>query len=934
MTAWAPTKPADGLLTPGRARSTTTLLSPSWALTAMLVLYPLWWVLGLQMFMWGIIPNIALIGIVMRGRVVAPPGFWIWACFIVWMIMSATQVDTTIRLAVWALRALWYLGLTSWMLLLLDRHRIPRTESIARSYVWFWSFAIVGGFAGLLWPYFQFRTPMAQILPDFLLEDAFVRSMVIPGLADIAEAAGGTPRPRAPFGFTNGWGAAVGLLTPIVIGTLISGRKIVNKKVVQLGLILSVIPGVLSLNRGLWMSLTVGLIYAAARLFAKGQVRALLAVCTLAIGVIFALYTTPLGDIATSRIENAHSNEGRASLYRETIDKVAESPFIGYGGPRPQEGFEAGPHLGTHGHIWLTLMSQGFVGAGLFFAFFVGLMWHTRSPDTELGFWCHVVLFVLLIQSFIYGLLPVELFIATGAAAIALRESTRDGARSARERWRPRSVGKIGDTPHGELVMNAGLGGSATPRSGSIFGSATLDRLSRRGPAASIGNSQPTFSSSVASSPQPATLPLESRPIAKPPSPAPTNPRLENLSPIDSTDALEWASSILFAPESLRRLVRSSTPVEPHEQIVGSFLVENEAGPELLLPTGRKATVAALRRFHDGMDRPRRRKKMAAVALAKSGALAKLWRGRVNVVTSASLALDGQASLLAHLNEVVGQPCLHAMTFGPPLRLNRKPVIQMINPQGDVVGFAKIGWNQRTKELLNNEIAWLRKLEVSVPKSFAYPAVLNAGSWRGVDYALFDPVPSTYRSEVEPSSLVGNDVFAEIAELSGTEVTPLIQSAFVDRIERYLRRHPNFNLIARYLEQHRDMPLTFGSWHGDVSPWNVSTIGGLPHIIDWEYAASPVPVAFDMFNAIFQVEVMLKRKNPEEVTTQIVGRASEMAEGTFGLSPDEISVSFGCFLIEVIAKHKFLGAPEVGPLHAFADIATRELDGRTKPHPN
>ena len=38
-----------------------------------------------------------------------------------------------------------------------------------------------------------------------------------------------------------------------------------------------------------------------------------------------------------------------------------------------------------------------------------------------------------------------------------------------------------------------------------------------------------------------------------------------------------------------------------------------------------------------------------------------------------------------------------------PARANRKPVLQLLTPQGQAAGFAKIGTNQLTRELVTAE---------------------------------------------------------------------------------------------------------------------------------------------------------------------------------------------------------------------------------------
>ncbi len=1050
MSLLAPT-PSKAIVGASPATKSGVLLRADWALFGMMGLYPLWWVLGVQMFMWAVIPNLMLISVLMRPPIVVPKGFWVWAAFLSWMVVSGTQIDTITRMAVFVLRAGWYFGVTGWMLLLLDRRRVRRTEAILKVLTLMWIFTVVGGLAGLAFPFFSFGTLARAVMPGFLLEDQFVSSMVTPGLADVQEAAGGTPRPRAPYGFTNGWGAALALLTPFAIASIQTPNVGINKRFLQIMLVISVIPGVLSLNRGLWISLSLGLIYAAVRLGARGQVKALAAVLGLCVAVVIALFVTPLGDIATDRVDNGHSDEGRASLYQETIKKVSESPVIGFGGPRPQSSFVQGPSLGTHGHLWLVLMSQGFVGAALYFGFCASMLWHTRSPNTAMGFWGHIAVFIGMIQIFFYGQLPVEIFFIFSGAMIALRESGGD-RRSARQRWRPLP-------PDTALSSAAPAAASATVSTGSgksLFSRSqpaappqtTAARLRDRA-ALTVGRSYGALGAPASAAaatadtgttlsppapapdPQPVVVPDPPPPIgpdsdpprstpaghgdeagdhtetgtpAAPTTPAakrseshlappapnqappgtsdetsqsdgettdeaepPTGPRsgprsvtpglwkrskpgerqidttplvsiapqqgsvAPNLEPVDSDDPLVWLSSILFGPEAQRQLVRGATPLGPNQRTLAEYLVQDESNPRFLLQNHRRAMATGVHRYHDAMPRSSRLRNRSASIGARTGLASRLWRGRVRLVSSNPLAADGRSSLLTHLAEVLGEDTVFtSLTLGPPKRANRKPVIQMIRPDGQVIAFVKVGWNHTTRELVRNEVSWLRSLEAANLTAFQVPTLLHSGTWRGLEIAAMTAVPSDVRSSRDPHTPPPVQVFHQIAELAGIEEHRLIHSHFARRIENYLRPSPALGTVVRFLEKHRDEDVAFGTWHGDFSPWNMSTTASGLHLLDWEFAAHQVPYGFDCFHFFLQVALVLDQKSAAE-SLDIARAQGGALLVELGIEPEKIDLIFGCYLAETIARSRFLVSdgepPRLVRLAEEAEFRLKEIDG-------
>ena len=98
--------------------------------------------------------------------------------------------------------------------------------------------------------------------------------------------------------------------------------------------------------------------------------------------------------------------------------ELPNSPIIGFGGPR--EVREGLPPAGTHGQLWIVLFSHGAAGALAYFTFIAGLFWSTRRYRTNVGLWCHVVIFVSLAQAPFYGHTPQQLAIIMLAGAVGM----------------------------------------------------------------------------------------------------------------------------------------------------------------------------------------------------------------------------------------------------------------------------------------------------------------------------------------------------------------------------------------------------------------------------------------------------------------------------------------------------------------------------------
>ena len=137
-------------------------------------------------------------------------------------------------------------------------------------------------------------------------------------------------RPKAPFVYTNDWGSVYALLCPLFFALWLQDprRRLRGYAI----LAVSLVPVFVSLNRGLWLSLGVGLLYAGTRPGPVGAFARKALASLVLIGLALVLFT-PLSTLVQDRANTGHSNEGREYIYSQTFDAVKRSPLIGYGGP-------------------------------------------------------------------------------------------------------------------------------------------------------------------------------------------------------------------------------------------------------------------------------------------------------------------------------------------------------------------------------------------------------------------------------------------------------------------------------------------------------------------------------------------------------------------------------------------------------------------------
>jgi polysaccharide biosynthesis protein PslJ len=412
------------------------MIGLAWPFWVLFIAFPVSWALGFAPFVWPAVAILVAAAILMRGWTKAPRGFGIWLLFLVWVLASGTQLTEAEQWIFFTYRLTIYVSATLLFLYVFNapREDLP-TSRITAMLTVFWGFAVLGGFLALAFPEASFTSVAERLLPPALVGNPFVYELVHPELAQIHEFLGyPIPRPTAPFVYTNEWGANMALLTPFVLATW---RTVASRSLrLLLGILLlaSIVPIIVSVNRGMWLSLGLGLSYAAVRLAVRGRVRALQALVGLMVFSGIVIFTTPLAVVVSDRLATPHSNVTRGSLYVEAAENVLDSPLLGFGAPRPSERNPNSPPVGTHGQFWLVLYSHGIPGMVLFVGWLVYAFWQTQRRRSTLHLWMSVVLLIALIQLPYYGMLPVPIHLVMVAAALSWREAL------AESRAKPRTV--------------------------------------------------------------------------------------------------------------------------------------------------------------------------------------------------------------------------------------------------------------------------------------------------------------------------------------------------------------------------------------------------------------------------------------------------------------------------------------------------------------
>jgi hypothetical protein len=320
-------------------------------------------------------------------------------------------------------------------------------------------------------------------------------------------------------------------------------------------------------------------------------------------------------------------------------------------------------------------------------------------------------------------------------------------------------------------------------------------------------------------------------------------------------------------------------------------LVPGIAHPRLLVPARHRTAAAAAVRRHTEPGSVKRRLAMRALSAALATGLAGLaLRHRFRVCDDNGAVPAG--TIETYLRGALDPDLVISLAIGPA-RANRKPVLQLLTPDGETIGFAKLGVNELTRSLARAERDALLALQAAAPRHLTAPKVLHHGAWNGLEVLVQTPLPVWEpRAERSPARLAA--AMREIAEIGGITAAPLRDSpywaALRDRLDALPGTGPARALrgaCARIVDAAGDTVLRYGSGHGDWTPWNMATLRETLLVWDWERFAAGVPLGFDALHYAFQDAVVRQGADPMAAMTQTIERAVPLL-AEFRVPPDSI----------------------------------------------
>ena len=356
---------------------------------------------------------------------------------------------------------------------------------------------------------------------------------------------------------------------------------------------------------------------------------------------------------------------------------------------------------------------------------------------------------------------------------------------------------------------------------------------------------------------------------------------------------VDWLLGLVAAPSAAMRADPTGRDV--------MLAVPSARRPQLLVPGHPRRVAAASVQDRDFGVGPRRRVARRALSLALRAGVAQHLLG---ACFDLSGPVAGEGSLLDHLREVLGRDDLHGAIRVGRRRPNGKPLVALFDLRGRPVGYAKVAWNDVTRDLLGAEaetLAWLAR-GPGEPRTFAAPRVLHHGAWRDGEVLVVSALPVTrWQRRRHVGATV--DAMREIAELGPRSEEALAGSPYweAQRVRLGASTSDRLHAVVEEVERREgDRRLAFAAAHGDWTPWNVGALGGRLAVWDWERHARRAPLWSDAAHFDFHL-AMASGRPALKALDDVLGGGTLLRH--LGLTRSDARSLLALDLVEMCLRH-------------------------------
>lgn len=362
-------------------------------------------------------------------------------------------------------------------------------------------------------------------------------------------------------------------------------------------------------------------------------------------------------------------------------------------------------------------------------------------------------------------------------------------------------------------------------------------------------------------------------------------------------------------------------------QVVDYYFFPDANHPRLIVPrTPTKASSALLASLRDSSTQMARIKTMALAASVRTG-----------LGTGTQLSLPSPAVTTAIASIIGHDDLVAAIHVGPP-RANRKPVLALSTPDGELIGFAKVAINELTQALVINEAAALDVLPTE--PGLQLPRVTGIGQWRGLPVVVQSPV-SDVGKRISDAAAVTRAQRAIANSVDVRNSTRQHLMSLESRIQAIEAADTEVQAGALRLRSvvddllNRDCvdAVPCGAWHGDWRHTNMAVGEHGVAVWDWERYAVGVPLGFDAVH----LAMTSRASSGHEVKTLVSGlfdQSRSLLRPFCAVDPAHADFVVSAYLAEFATRSLEDGQSRLGgPLGDVQRWLLPELEARRTPAP-
>jgi hypothetical protein len=298
----------------------------------------------------------------------------------------------------------------------------------------------------------------------------------------------------------------------------------------------------------------------------------------------------------------------------------------------------------------------------------------------------------------------------------------------------------------------------------------------------------------------------------------------EQSCPKDSGEILQAVQETLF--EARER---------EHREPYGLFPSRTDV--RFLIPlSDSRASAKGLDLYHAQKPLARAAKSLLTKAF-RTGALAHLWPHRTQLCTG---DLEGR------FRDLLGQHVRLAFSLGSG-RVRNRFIIQITTPDGEILAYAKAGFDESSQAAIQREEQTLRSLEQAGFSPAEVPQVLGSFSWRNAWILTETAAPQ----DKQPSHAFQDEHAQFLARLAALPCNTPADGLLSDSPSHLEHLgYPYYADLVKWAMDHlASLPALPGSFlHGDFTPWNLSVSRNRIFAFDWEHAAHRGPAGWDAFH--------------------------------------------------------------------------------------